>query len=1225
MPPEYRTPGLRCSPLRSSKGPAFASLGRARVHGAFYDAYATVAAAVRQLAQSEPLAADEALIITGHSLGGALAALAANDLGTRMHAGRQPRARMRLLTFGKPVVGDAAFAAGVHELRTQGVLEFAGRWALSHAGRLDPVTTADQHLWGFHLPGFRHGALGAPFVWVHESPLRTLPCGVKARHCHSMKYYASQAARVAADPAAELSPCELLGHSLHDYSSLSLCGATLKRVAALVGLPQPVRSEACVGVPTTALEARGIGAFGAAVLQIVLFWLLVRIFATAFVRAVAGDRRWWAGPYLPVPRGVRRVCAALYLMEPRSRPSFSITVGVSETFFDDEDGSLYPGDVTHDDVPHRGRQSLISRNTTSVTRQAWRPPLSTTPEPVVLTVPSLNAPGSRAAGSGALSAVCRRASTRASQASARKLSAHKCTFCFSKAGAPSAGGSTADGASIEKVQTSADRRRGSLLQVPGFIARALSSPRERNATQRWNMRGSQPSNQSYASSASVVSSVDGHSQSLSKWRYAPRLQRSLMPLARMTTGETEPMIVRLFPSFCRALEVRHSDWTHSPIAGFLLVVAGLIAVNSGNQTAPPGPVLASLQVGLFEWEAHARLPLLHYGRWWLIFPAYGGDLLEWVAYTVRLAAYTLLFGLMSMGNVRGASTSAQVIALVVGALYAAALVLTHRAPLGAFAGFYYVAIATANAANVAFLLPRVLCRLPCRVGWMPRPRSPPVKSGVALKCPPIDCCMSSVSAVVTPEHASHTPAAPPDVPLVRVCSTTDEAAVPDAHVSTDGPLPSINLYKHPSRIVRARKANAASRTKELWGAALDSPTPLAQPPQGSLSPAPALLSPMPSPMPSPLPLPPSSPPSPPPSPPLPTPTAPPPSGFFRTLSRTLLSSHCRERLAIYVRRAGSLLLHSERPSQGLFLMGFQAPADGFPRVPFTLVVLFFCSLCLFALTAWLLAAVVFPWTEDMAREIDAALGPMAESHAADNVGLSIVSPRLYEAFGSLLALALALAPFFGGAVRVCCILGLSLSALLSVNGSFGMWTYYVHTYQRASSQPSMRTRISAREKYALRLALLAPSCSRLPGPPSPHLTTLLDPQVRVGATLECDQFAGQPRRNVDLGHPPRHCLCQLFGAPRGDRRGRLAGGDGAPPDIHALARACAGQEAADRSAAAAVLSLAAVRPGDLHHRRLVLAAQLACGLHAVAHPLCIRPRLLLRAGQGRPAKPTRLH
>jgi pimeloyl-ACP methyl ester carboxylesterase len=67
------------------------------VHQGFARAYATVHDAIRE----ELARHGGTLLITGHSLGAALATLAAAD-----HAGRQPA----LITFGSPRVGDATFA-----------------------------------------------------------------------------------------------------------------------------------------------------------------------------------------------------------------------------------------------------------------------------------------------------------------------------------------------------------------------------------------------------------------------------------------------------------------------------------------------------------------------------------------------------------------------------------------------------------------------------------------------------------------------------------------------------------------------------------------------------------------------------------------------------------------------------------------------------------------------------------------------------------------------------------------------------------------------------------------------------------------------------------------------------------------------------------------------------------------------------------------------------------
>ena len=51
----------------------------------------------------------------------------------------------------------------------------------------------------------------------------------------------------------------------------------------------------------------------------------------------------------------------------------------------------------------------------------------------------------------------------------------------------------------------------------------------------------------------------------------------------------------------------------------------------------------------------AQSVISQYTRWWLLFPAFGGDLLASLTYALRLAIYTLLVGTISMGNVVGVS------------------------------------------------------------------------------------------------------------------------------------------------------------------------------------------------------------------------------------------------------------------------------------------------------------------------------------------------------------------------------------------------------------------------------------------------------------------------------------------------------------------------------------------------------------------------------------------
>lgn len=83
----------------------------ARVHTGFHAAYLSVAQAVREavdeaIASHPPSGAQPwRLVVTGHSLGGALAVLGAYDLAQRYPG------RVSMVTFGSPRVGNSEFAA----------------------------------------------------------------------------------------------------------------------------------------------------------------------------------------------------------------------------------------------------------------------------------------------------------------------------------------------------------------------------------------------------------------------------------------------------------------------------------------------------------------------------------------------------------------------------------------------------------------------------------------------------------------------------------------------------------------------------------------------------------------------------------------------------------------------------------------------------------------------------------------------------------------------------------------------------------------------------------------------------------------------------------------------------------------------------------------------------------------------------------------------------------
>lgn len=84
------------------------------VHFGFLRGYASVREPLlaELAALTSGLSRDWEIFFTGHSLGGALATLAAADVAARHPAGRPPV----LYSFGQPKVGDAAFGAAVDEL-----------------------------------------------------------------------------------------------------------------------------------------------------------------------------------------------------------------------------------------------------------------------------------------------------------------------------------------------------------------------------------------------------------------------------------------------------------------------------------------------------------------------------------------------------------------------------------------------------------------------------------------------------------------------------------------------------------------------------------------------------------------------------------------------------------------------------------------------------------------------------------------------------------------------------------------------------------------------------------------------------------------------------------------------------------------------------------------------------------------------------------------------------
>jgi len=127
--------------------------GVGRVHRGFYISYSLIE---RQLRDALKGLGSRNLLFTGHSLGGALAVLAASDFSS-------PSRITRLYTFGQPRVGDAAFIARVNA-RVDGYHRFVNnndvvarapleKWGFAHGGRLN------------HLD-FRGGLHLDPMSWV---------------------------------------------------------------------------------------------------------------------------------------------------------------------------------------------------------------------------------------------------------------------------------------------------------------------------------------------------------------------------------------------------------------------------------------------------------------------------------------------------------------------------------------------------------------------------------------------------------------------------------------------------------------------------------------------------------------------------------------------------------------------------------------------------------------------------------------------------------------------------------------------------------------------------------------------------------------------------------------------------------------------------------------------------------------------------------------------------
>ncbi len=160
------------------------------------DTYSTIVADVRAgLAAVRAAVGPSPVLLTGHSLGAALAELLAYDLATAAAAAGPPAALAAVITFGKPRVGNAAWAqAWAAALRSATPLAYR----VTHYE--DPVPHLPLELMGFsHPPTEVCVAGGEALRKGCATPLwlLTLPLGTPARPKHSphgRSFYNSESA-----------------------------------------------------------------------------------------------------------------------------------------------------------------------------------------------------------------------------------------------------------------------------------------------------------------------------------------------------------------------------------------------------------------------------------------------------------------------------------------------------------------------------------------------------------------------------------------------------------------------------------------------------------------------------------------------------------------------------------------------------------------------------------------------------------------------------------------------------------------------------------------------------------------------------------------------------------------------------------------------------------------------------------------------------------------------
>ena len=131
------------------------------------------------------------LWVTGHSLGGGLAAIAAHDLSLAMINGSVPLRPIELVTFGKPVIGSHAWAASFETLLSDGSsdgkpLRYAARYAAATEWGVDPIASVSENVDGLEVI-LVHAASASEardeWVWLHEIAGFEVPCCFTGEDC----------------------------------------------------------------------------------------------------------------------------------------------------------------------------------------------------------------------------------------------------------------------------------------------------------------------------------------------------------------------------------------------------------------------------------------------------------------------------------------------------------------------------------------------------------------------------------------------------------------------------------------------------------------------------------------------------------------------------------------------------------------------------------------------------------------------------------------------------------------------------------------------------------------------------------------------------------------------------------------------------------------------------------------------------------------------------------